>query len=492
MRGVMGYSSDNNNYNNYNNNNSNNSIDYNSNAFRRRQEGENRIYEQQQRERQLTIFNKYLESPEIMLYNAIINEDTDAMSEIMTKHNLNPDSQILYLDSNKDIKFEAGRVTTSLLNLAFGKKKLRVINFLIDSGANYQQPFYLRNHGTTTLIEALNADYTDIINQILSKNPPPDFINIYMETGSQTALKSAVQKGNIAYVKQLVQAGADINETKWAFGRIDYITPLYLALVLKFYEIADFLKESGATRPSMRNLKDGGIELAHDLKSLNWIIKNYPSDFGIPSNTYGDETPENILFKIANLKKSNLLELEFFSGYRGPQYGYMWNSIQPYEDRMNLLKPVLNNIDSNGNTALMVATQANNFILVEYLIRFGAKTAIQNNEGNTSLHLAALNTIGKTGEERQTAINIINRLIQVNQALTKIKNNAGYGAGNPKLGVDADITKLIHGQKPWFRTINTNKTMQGGRRIIGRKGVSRSRIMRRVKTMKVKKSRDHR
>jgi hypothetical protein len=46
--------------------------------------------------------------------------------------------------------------------------------------------------------------------------------------------------------------------------------------------------------------------------------------------------------------------------------------------------------------------------------------------------------------------------------LTKIKNKAGYGPGNPKLTMNAEITKLIHGRKPWLTAKNTNKAAKVG------------------------------
>jgi ankyrin repeat protein len=436
-----------------------NNNNYNSNAFRRKQEERNRIYEQEQQRYKLAEFNKYLKSPEIMLYNAIIKEDINEMSDIMSTHRLTPDSYILYLDNGQELTIEAGRFETSLLKVAFGKKKLSVISFLIDRGANFQQPFYFRgNYATTTLIEAVEADYTDIINQILSKNPPPAFINT--NGNVTTALISAVKKGNITYVKQIVQAGANINQSP---QDIDSLTPIYIALLLKFYEIADFFRQNGATRPSMRNIiikyTRVDAEFYHDLESLNWILKNYLSDFGLPRNAYGSETnPEDILFKFVNIKDTRLIYHELFNGSRR----YDWGDNENYRKRINLLRPLFNNIDSSGNTALMAAIAANNITLATHLINFGAKTAIQNNEGNTALHFAALNAKGKTGDERTAAIALINKLIDTNQALTKIKNKAGYGPGNPKLTMNAEITKLIHGRKPWLTAKNTNKPPKVG------------------------------
>jgi ankyrin repeat protein len=489
VRGVMGYSSDNNNYNSNNSNNSNNE-GYTAPAavsgpapMRVKRDGEWWL------ESMVTSFDNYLKSPEAMLYNALINEDIDTMSEIMSTNNLSPELIIKYLDRELNLRINYDNKEESLLKIAFFKNKPRSISFLIDKGADilpiiklgdiYDQESY-----RTTLYLAIERNYTDIVNKILSKKLPSEFINYVIPHG-KTSLKLAVHLGNIEYVKRLIEAGAIPNRVN------NSASALELALAKRSYEIADFFKQSGATMPAMVNfsISEYNTNLTHDLNTLNWIIKNYVDELGLPKNTYTKmpDNPDDFLFKIANVKDESLLTYQIFSLQHPPMY-----DAYKEEKRRNLFRPLLNNIDSSGNTALMAATAANNFTLVDLLIMLGAKTAIQNNEGNTALHLAALNTIDKTGEERQIAIDIINRLIQANQALTKIKNNAGYGAGNPKLGVSADITKLIHGQKPWFRTINTNKTMQGGRRIIGRKSVSRSRIVRRVKTMKVKKSRGRR
>jgi ankyrin repeat protein len=485
VRGVMGYNSEDSNYNNYNSNNynSNNSDNEGYTApaaasgpapMRVKRDGEWWL------ENTVNSFDNYLKSPEAMLYIAAINEDIDTMSDIMSTNNLSPDLIIKYLDRQLNLRINYDNEQESLLKIAFFKKKPRSISFLIDKGADILPiiklgEIYDRESYRTTLYLAIENNYTDVVNKILSKELPSEFINYVIPHG-KTSLKLAVHLGNIEYVKRLIEAGAIPNRIN------NSASALELALAKKSYEIADFLKQSGATMPAMTNfsISEYSSNLKHDLNTLNWIIKNYVNELGLPQNTYTKMpyNPEDFLFKIANVKDKSLLMYQIFSLRHRPMY-----DSEKEERRRNLFRPLLNNIDSSGNTALMAATVANNITLVELLIMFGAKTAIQNNEGNTALHLAALNTIDKTEEERQIAINIINGLIQVNQGLTKIKNNAGYGAGNPKLGVSAEITRLIHSQKPWFRTVNTNKTKQGGR-----KSVSRNRIVRRVKTMKVKKS----
>lgn len=406
--------------------------------------------------------NKYLKSPEFMLCLATIKDDIDAMASVMTENNLSPDLKIYYLDEELHIKNDLyDNVPKSLLSIAFYKKNQKAISFLIDKGANFlelirfgpnEEPYYL-----TTLYIAVENKLTDVVNKILSKKPSSEFINYNM--AGRTALKLAINISNIEYVKLLLQAGANVN----GVGR--GCSPLELALARATendsYEIADFLKQSGAAMPSMRNrqIKEYGVYLNHNLNSLNWILKNYLSSFGLPDNTYAQEpmNPEDILFKIAHLKNKNFIEQGFFNWTQDS-----YDSEQEHRRRIFLIKPLLNKTDSSGNTALMAAVSANNYILTVHLINFGAKTAIKNNEGNTALHLAALNATSKTGEQRQNAIKIINHLIDKNQALTKIKNNNGYGAGNPKLGVNAEITKLIHGRKPWFGAKNTNKANKGG------------------------------
>lgn len=51
--------------------------------------------------------------------------------------------------------------------------------------------------------------------------------------------------------------------------------------------------------------------------------------------------------------------------------------------------PDLINIQNpSGYTALSLAVTHNNLRIVQYLIKFKAKTNVQNNDGNTPLHLA--------------------------------------------------------------------------------------------------------
>lgn len=389
--------------------------------------------------RRKAVFDAYEKTPDAMLWDALYDGDIDKMASIMDKHKLSPDLKIAYVDrEGKMLRGLTQKDTLSLLKIAFARANSRAICFLIDKGANYKEMFDLGlGKKYTILYMALSYNFTDVMDKILSLNPPREFID------DDETFELAIRKGNMGFLKKLIAAGAKPRSVR-------------LALLYNQYEIADYLKQSGAERPYMRD-----IDYEFNLMALNWIVKNYLADLGLPSNTYtnGSSDPNDILFKIVNLKNPALLA-QFFNADIGYE---AWS-----KGRLTQLRPCLDRLNSEGNNPLMAAIVANNSHLTNILlniIKWGGKISIQNNEGNTSLHLAALAAKGKTGDERAEWIKIINRLIDLNQWLTKIKNKAGYGAGNPKLGVNAEITKLIHGRKPWFAVKKTNKVTAGGSKV---------------------------
>jgi len=387
--------------------------------------------------------NAYLLTPAGKLYTATINGNVAEMESIMAQHKLSPD--VLVTIGNENMN------QYPILAYAVMKGQTEAAEFLMDKGANVNILLQKNDYSiySTILLYAFESDTMRIVNKILSKPTTPDFINrhhyqdVYnphaewMVQVSSTALTLAINKSNIELVQRLIQLGADVTLEIRILdrdGELKEKTPIEIALEEKKYEIATILRQAGAARPSLYKIRH-----YVNINTLNWVFQNYPRDFGLPPDYSKTLGIREILFTLSNLRDPDVIRDFFMIDYSS----------------------VINEVNSDGNTILMVAVLNNNLWLVKYALRDGAKTAIQRADGNTALHLAAISASTKTGADKVDAVAIVDFLLTKNPILTKIKNKQGYLARDPRLGVTKDISDLIYSKTPWFAK-NANK--KGGSR----------------------------
>ena len=395
--------------------------------------------------------DQYLHTPAGMLYTATITGNITEMEYLMNTYKLKPTTLVRENKTHSNREYQ-------VLAFAVLYGQAEAAEFLIDKGANVNLLLGSYGNEDSGSILTLAAGFNmRIAKKILSKRLSPQFVNafeyhdVYYPAAewnvqlSSTALTIAILSSNIEVVQLLIQAGADINlgvrtlkeRDRYRYDQLKTRTPIELALQEKQYEIAALLKQAGATRPSLYNIRNDV-----DINTFNWVFQHYPTEFGLPPDYTNTMGKREILFTISNLRKPEILHDFFSISYAS----------------------VINDINSDGNTIVMVAAMNNNLLLVQYALRDGAKTAIKRADGNTALHLAAISASTKTGSDKQDAISIVELLVRTNPMLTKIRNKQGYLARDPRLGVTKEITDLIYSKTPWFAK---NADKKGGARKTG-------------------------
>ena len=154
---------------------------------------------------------------------------------------------------------------------------------------------------------------------------------------------------------------------------------------------------------------------------------------------------------------------------------------------------LINHRNEKHWTPLMAAAFNRNYDAVQALGEVpGALFTLQDNEGNTCLHLVS----GKNGYDRRDAAPIINYLIGKRPELVDIKNNDGLGPGNPKWVAAPPFRDLIKAKKSMFgKYPNTEKGARDELTTGGRKTTRRCRHKRSTKRYKrpaIKQSRSNR
>ena len=124
------------------------------------------------------------------------------------------------------------------LYIAARRGHLAAARFLIERGADVNAT---TNDGTA-LIAAAEKGQLELIELLLKNGADPN-----LGTRDHVALHLAIRRGCLACVKALVESGADVNVRTF-----DGKTPMHLAKLLSYDEIADYLAEHGVALPRSR------------------------------------------------------------------------------------------------------------------------------------------------------------------------------------------------------------------------------------------------
>ena len=202
----------------------------------------------------------------------------------------------------------------------------------------------------------------------------------YTEKHGETALISAVKRGNADLVELLIHYGAH-PDVPGFFGN----TPLIEAVTNGHKEIATLLLRGGAS-----------VDIKNEEGKTAW-----------------DHAKDDSIKKLLNKAKLNDDLL-----------------MASYEGNAERIKELLrkgadiNARDRRGRTALMNASSDGNKNIVEFLLDAGAKVDMRDREGNTALLIASRNAYGDSIEENKAII----RLLIKRGADLRLKNKKGLTA----------------------------------------------------------------
>jgi ankyrin repeat protein len=205
-----------------------------------------------------------------------------------------------------------------------------------------------------------------------------------------SALHVCVCNGSVDMVKFLVkEKGMDVN-AKGVGG----LTTLDLAVgIPSSEEVIDFLASKGAERSNAKIIE--GTIRKFALKERDTGILKFLKDNGLLEGSYFSNYGGGMLLHI--LVKADVRDKAFLELVIGE------------------CKGVLDKKDANNKTALLVAVEKNNKDMTELLIAHGANVNVQNDDGDTALHLAVDNNY----------LDLVRLLVNVNGIDFDVRNNDG-------------------------------------------------------------------
>ncbi len=281
---------------------------------------------------------------------------------------------------------------TALINAIISQNR-SIIALLLKTGADPNLP---NQQGITPLIKATKQNDTATVALLLSEkhialeekslkgysalhyavlNKNKKIIRLLLQAGANpqtiasnrmTPLHETASHASTSIAQILIEAGAPLN----ALGPHQN-NPLHFATAQNNVALIQLLLKKGATYDVQNGQHETALIIAAregHLESVEALL-----DAGVALHLV-DKKKNSALHYAAMKKKINLLQ-------------YLLEIIQTNENKQSLL----NIQNESGNTALHLATYYNNFKAIKRLIHGGIDVNIQNQHGDTALHQAIKN-----------------------------------------------------------------------------------------------------
>lgn len=161
---------------------------------------------------------------------------TDIPFEFITAATFGDIERMKILLENEDVDIDKGDYDLrTALHLAAAEGNVEVCQFLLSKGANVNS---LDRSGYTPLECALAEEHGDVINYLRENG---GIINEERRDYLTKSMLDSASSGNVAKLKQLLVAGANINDSDY-----DFRTPLHLAASEGQVEAVEFLLKNDA------------------------------------------------------------------------------------------------------------------------------------------------------------------------------------------------------------------------------------------------------
>ncbi|MDR2192343.1 MAG: ankyrin repeat domain-containing protein [Endomicrobium sp.] len=241
-----------------------------------------------------------------------------------------------------------------------------------------------RKRATTPLIYAVSINNLDGVQYLLNSGENANEI-FYSASYEAAPLQEAVKRANLNAAQILVRGGANIDL------RVNDKTALEMAVRKNDFEMVNLLVSNRADIYSPNILEDSVKE--YDTNILKYLLDNGAANRNVPSARRGADYALIKACKLGNIEAIRLLikagadvsvidargrGLLFYAASRNDVA--VLEFIYPYNKRM------LNSIDDDGFTPLMVAVERGNIHGVRFLVGKGAYLDVKNKHSYNAVH----------------------------------------------------------------------------------------------------------
>jgi ankyrin repeat protein len=245
-------------------------------------------------------------------------------------------------------------------------------------------PVHKNTHGTTPLIYAVSVNNVDEVRNLLKRNENPNEL-FYSPAYEAAPLQEAVKRGNIRAAKYLIEHGADVNlkaNDKTAIEMAVLRNDLNMVVLLVSHRA--YLYWPNILEYSVRE-RDNAV--------LKYLLDNGAAARNVPNARRGADYALIKACKLGNIEAMRLLikaganvevidskgrGLLFYAAERNDVA--VLEFIFPYNQRM------LNTVDDDGFTPLMIAVERNNIHGAKFLVLKGAYIDVQNKKSFSVMH----------------------------------------------------------------------------------------------------------
>ncbi len=273
---------------------------------------------------------------------------------------------------------EADTIGWTPLTFAIAGGHAPMVKMLIEHGADVN---HVASDSRTALIEAILRGQRDIVRMLIEAGANVNHIDKNLD---YTALEWTAERGHTEIARMLIEAGADVN-----YADNNNFTPLVWAATQRNIEMVAMLVRCGAIIPStlfafhrdriIQALRQSGISplaLAIIVRDTDTITRLLARD-------------NSTLFGMLLSYFSNSINDRDAYGMTALHWAVAQNYGALVEDLLAEYHPGLNIQDNEGNTVLHLAARNGNDLILQVLLAHGVRIDVQNAQGNTALHLAA-------------------------------------------------------------------------------------------------------
>jgi len=270
---------------------------------------------------------------------------TPLWAAVRMKH---PDIAGVLIKAGADVDAADSRGGVTPLMLAAGFGQTEVVQLLLDSGAKVNAQ---AEGGATALAIAEGEGLTQIAKMLREAGAS-------VELGRETAFLMAIEAGNASKVRELSQAGIDVNQPRGDLKE----TPLILAVHSGHPEVVSVLIEAGCDLEARDGVEKTALRAAVEGESVE--IAKALIEAGANVNAPSERMGPMLWSAITSVRAARMVQLLVQAGID------------------------INEQDQGGWTALMLAASDGDVDAARALIEAGADVNLRNKNGDTALKVA--------------------------------------------------------------------------------------------------------